>query len=224
MQILALDIAGNPFRWLDIERAITYAARGKVAWEIGDDELIFRGGTRRSGERSKVTLRPVIALAKSEAMVRHLQSLPLGHDNALLFRRDREICAYCGERFDRRSLTRDHIVPRAWGGKDVWTNVVTACRICNMRKACRTPDEARMPLLYIPYEPCRFEHFILTGRRILADQMEYLAARLPRHSRLAPIARTMISQGTSTRLAHRMRKQSRIDRCCAVGRRVCDRS
>ena len=45
------------------------------------------------------------------------------------------------------------------------------------------PDEARMPLLYVPYVPCRFEHFILSERRILADQMEYLAARLPKHSR-----------------------------------------
>lgn len=183
-QILALDIAGNPFRWLDIERAIYYAAGGKVAWEIGEDELVFRGGVRRCGERSQVVLRPVIALAKSEAMVRHMQSLPLGHDNSLLFRRDREICAYCGERFDRRLLTRDHILPRARSGRDIWTNVVTACRECNTRKACRTPDEARMPLLYVPYAPCRFEHFILTGRRILADQMGYLAARLPAHSRL----------------------------------------
>lgn len=183
-QILALDIAGNPFRWLDIEQAIGYAAGGRVAWEIGDSELVFHGGFRRSGERSRIVLRPVIALAKSEAMVRHLKALPLGHENSILFRRDREICAYCGERFDRRSLTRDHIVPRARGGRDVWNNVVTACKCCNMRKACRTPDEARMPLLYVPYEPCRFEHFILTGRRILADQMDYLAARLPPHSRL----------------------------------------
>jgi hypothetical protein len=53
VQILALDIAGNPFRWLDIERAIAYAAGGKVAWEIGDDEFIFHGGTRRTGERSQ---------------------------------------------------------------------------------------------------------------------------------------------------------------------------
>jgi hypothetical protein len=108
MQILALDIAGNPFRCLDIEQAIVYAAGGKVAWEIGDDKLVFRGGVRRTGERSQIALRPVIALAKSEAMVRHLQPLPLGHNNTLLFRRDREICAYCGERFDRRFLTRDH--------------------------------------------------------------------------------------------------------------------
>ncbi|MDR2209582.1 MAG: HNH endonuclease [Azoarcus sp.] len=183
-QILALDIAGNPFRWLDIEQAIGYAAAGRVAWEIGEQELVFHGGVRRSGERSRIALRPVIALARSEAMVRHLRAFPLGHDNAMLFRRDRGICAYCGERVDHRLLTRDHILPRARGGKDAWTNVVTACRYCNMRKACRTPDEARMPLLYIPYEPCRFEHFILSGRRILADQMEYLTARLPSYSRV----------------------------------------
>jgi len=184
-QILALDIAGNPFRWLDIEQAIYYAACGKVAWEIGDDEMVFHGGIQRTGERSTVALRPVIALARSEAMVRHQRPLPLGHDNTLLFRRDRGICAYCGQHVDRRHLTRDHILPRASGGKDIWTNVVTACRYCNMRKACRTPEMARMPLLYVPYEPCRFEHFILTGRQILADQMAYLSARLPPHSRVS---------------------------------------
>jgi hypothetical protein len=183
MQILALDIAGNPFRWLDIERAITYAASNKIAWEIGNHEFVFHGGMRHDGERSQVRVHPVIALARSEAMVRHLQSIPLGHDNTLLFRRDRGICAYCGEHFEHRMLTRDHIRPRARGGLDVWTNVVTACWHCNLKKACQTPEESHMPLLYIPYEPCRFEHFILSGRHILADQMEYLATHLPRHSR-----------------------------------------
>ena len=182
-QILALDIAGNPFRWLGVERAICYTATGKVAWSIGEDEMVFLGGTQRSGERSRVAVRPIIALAKSEAMVRHMGPMALGHDNTLLFRRDREICAYCGERFERRHLTLDHILPRARGGKDVWSNVVTACWHCNTKKACKTPDEANMSLLYVPYEPCRFEHFILSERRILADQMEYLAARLPKHSR-----------------------------------------
>lgn len=44
--------------------------------------------------------------------------------------------------------------------------------------------EAGMPLLYVPYRPCRAEHFILSGRRILADQHEYLASRVRPGSRL----------------------------------------
>ena len=55
-QILALDIAGNPFRWLGVERAISYSATGKVAWAIGEGELVFHGGIQRSGERSRVAV------------------------------------------------------------------------------------------------------------------------------------------------------------------------
>jgi hypothetical protein len=32
--------------------------------------------------------------------------------------------------------------------------------------------------------PCRYEHFILSGRHVLADQHDYLSAKLPKHSRL----------------------------------------
>jgi 5-methylcytosine-specific restriction endonuclease McrA len=63
-------------------------------------------------------------------------------------------------------------------------NVVTACRGCNVRKANRTPEEAKMPLIYAPYVPNRFEGFILRNRRILTDQMQFLLASVPRHSRL----------------------------------------
>jgi 5-methylcytosine-specific restriction endonuclease McrA len=63
-------------------------------------------------------------------------------------------------------------------------NVVTACRRCNTIKGGRSPESARMPLLYAPYVPSRHEHLILQNRRILQDQMEYLMARVPKHSRL----------------------------------------
>jgi hypothetical protein len=59
-------------------------------------------------------------------------------------------------------------------------NVVTACRSCNHRKGNRTPEQAHMPLLYAPYVPSLWEDFILRNRRILADQMEFLMAHLPR--------------------------------------------
>jgi 5-methylcytosine-specific restriction endonuclease McrA len=81
-------------------------------------------------------------------------------------------------------LTREHIKPQGQGGQDVWTNVVTACRGCNHRKGNRTPEQARMPLLYVPYKPNLWEDFILRNRRILADQMTFLAAHLPEGSRL----------------------------------------
>jgi hypothetical protein len=42
-----------------------------------------------------------------------------------------------------------------------------------------------MPLLYTPYVPTLWEDFILRNRRILADQMEFLRAHVPRNSRLA---------------------------------------
>jgi len=63
-------------------------------------------------------------------------------------------------------------------------DLVTACAACNARKANRTPEEAGMPLLYLPYVPSRFEAFLLEGRKIRADVHEWLAARLPKHSRL----------------------------------------
>jgi len=107
-----------------------------------------------------------------------------GLTNFLLFNRDRQLCGYCGERFSVRDLSRDHIIPASRGGRNLWTNVVTSCRSCNTHKANRTPEEARMVLLYVPYAPNRYEHFILRNRRILADQMEYLMSGVPRSSRL----------------------------------------
>ena len=95
------------------------------------------------------------------------------------------IIAYCGDDFHETELTREHIIPFGQHGVDNWMNVVTACRACNHRKANRTPEQAKMPLLYTPYVPTLWEDFILRNRRILADQMEFLRAHVPRNSRLA---------------------------------------
>ena len=58
------------------------------------------------------------------------------------------------------------------------------CKACNGRKGNRLPEEARMSLLYLPYVPSLHEDMILRGRRIVADQMEFLLASVPRSSRL----------------------------------------
>jgi len=182
--ILALDIAGNPFDWIAPQEAVLYYATGKVAWELGERELVFRGGFSRLGVQSRIIVKPIIAVAGSEMMARMLRKeLPLGHQNHLLFKRDRHTCAYCGIQLPHKDLSRDHILPVSRGGKDSWMNCVTACLQCNHEKGDKPVDDFR-PLLYVPYAPCRAEHYLLSGRNVLADQHDYLAARLPRHSRL----------------------------------------
>jgi len=61
--------------------------------------------------------------------------------------------------------------------------VVSACVACNVRKGSRTPQQAAMPLLAVPYRPSWVEHLILSNRNILADQMEFLVSHLPRDRR-----------------------------------------
>jgi 5-methylcytosine-specific restriction endonuclease McrA len=181
--ILALDTAGTPRNWVSAETAVGYYARSLVVYGIGKRQLVFRGGRQRNGERSVIRVDNIIAVRGVDHASAMYQGVPR-LSNTKLFARDRRLCAYCGERFRTSALSREHVVPVSRGGRDVWTNVVTACRDCNARKSDRTPEESGMRLLYLPYVPSRWEDFILANRDIRADQMEYLLAKVPAESRL----------------------------------------
>ncbi|MCG8610265.1 MAG: HNH endonuclease [Pseudomonadales bacterium] len=51
---------------------------------------------------------------------------------------------------------------------------MTSCKRCNNQKADRTPEEAGMQLLAVPFVPSRHEVLFLSNRRILGDQMDFL--------------------------------------------------
>lgn len=57
-----------------------------------------------------------------------------------VYLRDRYRCQYCGERFEERGLTLDHVIPRSKGGKTVWDNVLTCCHDCNAQKRDSMPN------------------------------------------------------------------------------------
>lgn len=135
--VLGLDISGTPFGWLSREAAATYYARNKVAWDLGEDTFTLHGGINHAGERSIIEIKPIIAVAGSDVMAAMQRDVyPLTHENTLLFKRDRNLCAYCGDTFARRELTRDHIIPRSRGGRDVWENCVTALPELQPDKGC----------------------------------------------------------------------------------------
>jgi 5-methylcytosine-specific restriction endonuclease McrA len=178
--ILTLDSTGAPHRWSTWEEGVVYKVKNLIAWSIGD-ETIFRGGkSRMTGEISTVAVPSIVAI-RNLAKVKNRQA---ALTNRNLFGRDRYICAFCGEEVGNHNATRDHIVPVSRGGKNIWTNCITACKRCNNLKDDKTLEEAGMELLYVPYVPDRAEALILANRNILADQHEFLVSHLPKHSRL----------------------------------------
>jgi hypothetical protein len=183
VEVLQLDVSGRPQSWISAkDAAILYASDG-VAWTLGDAFYVLRGGMqRRTGLQSRIEVHPIIAVRGAVPSRAWRQTPALS--NPKLFARDRLVCAYCGGRFHTDDLTREHIVPTSRGGHDTWMNCITACRACNGHKGNRLPEEANMSLMYLPYVPSLHEDMILRGRRILADQMEFLLASVPRHSRL----------------------------------------
>ena len=183
--VLQLDKAGNPHGWISYQDSVYYYAKDIVAWSMGEVEFTLRGGTNaKTGERSKLTVNTIIAI-DGEVSAKRMEMFnrtPL--TNRALFRRDWNLCAYCGEEFTIAQLTRDHVIPRSKGGPDVWENVVTACGKCNKAKDNNLLEDTNMELLYVPYAPNRAEFLILQNRRILADQMEFLLKRVPQDSRV----------------------------------------
>lgn len=184
--ILTLDKSGQPWGWITWENAVTYHAKELVLWQTGVSDFEFFGGvSRMTGERSRISTQSIIAVDGMDVGKLGAKAFKEpAVENRLLFRRDRHLCGYCGHVYDDEKLTRDHILPVRMGGKDKWMNLVSACRGCNHRKADRTPEGARMPLLYVPYVPNRNEYLILKNRKILADQMEYLLAGVSPNSRI----------------------------------------
>lgn len=70
-----------------------------------------------------------------------------------VYARDGFRCQYCGDSFSIEDLSYDHVVPRSAGGRRTWTNIVTACKPCNLRKGNRTCDETSMWPLQSPRQP-----------------------------------------------------------------------
>jgi len=185
-QVLRTDVAGMPLEWIDYRDAVRLYHTDQVAYTCGQPLYRIHGGIcAATGRRSVVEVNSIVAtLGRSpggpELRDRYVPPL----NNKTLFRRDGNICMYCATRFLSRDLTRDHVRPLSRGGTDRWRNVVTACRRCNNHKGGRSPEEAGMQLIAVPFTPTYAEYIYLKGRRVLADQMEFLLAHIPRGSPL----------------------------------------
>jgi 5-methylcytosine-specific restriction endonuclease McrA len=185
-QVLRTDQAGVPLEWIDYQDAVRLYYLDQVAFTCGSLLYEVHGGTNAiTGLRSVISVNSIIATHGNKTLLSKIRARyvpPL--NNRALFRRDAHLCMYCGKHFPISDLSRDHVTPVSQGGRDQWKNVVTACRRCNNHKAGRTPEQAGMELLAVPFTPNYAEYIYLQGRRVLADQMKFLLAHFPRSSPL----------------------------------------
>ncbi|MDZ7684841.1 MAG: HNH endonuclease [Gammaproteobacteria bacterium] len=183
VRVLRLNTAGMPVEWLSWQEAVRLHARELVTWTYGEEVMKVHGGhSRVTGEQTVMRLSSIMA-CKGKVHASSHKEPPL--TNRALFRRDQNICLYCGQRFGEIHLSRDHVIPISRGGKDLWTNVVTACKRCNARKGSLMPDECNMELLALPYQPNHAEYLALThSGRILGDRMAFLRKQFSANSRL----------------------------------------
>lgn len=182
-RILRVNVGGQPVEWLSWQDAVCLYARGLVVWTLGESVLRIRGGYSRIHQRQTVIELNSIIACDGQIVPRSNPVPPL--TNRALFRRDQNLCLYCGGEFQDVHLTRDHVVPRSRGGTDVWDNVVAACKRCNHHKGNRLLEEIALDLQALPYTPNFAEYLaLINSGRILGDQMEFLKAQFGRDSRL----------------------------------------
>lgn len=66
-------------------------------------------------------------------------------------------CVYCKGKSGDSVLETDHVIPKSRGGTDRITNLVIACRTCNLDKGARTAEEYGFP--EVQKEAARFRAF-----------------------------------------------------------------
>lgn len=162
--VLVLNKFYLPINIVTVRRAfaILYKDESEVLDEV--DEVVkpftfnewIRYSFTLNGEREYVrTIRFRIAVPRVIRLLRCM-SIPkyeVKLTKKSILQRDGHTCQYCGKKYQMNKLTIDHIIPRSKGGKTSWTNMVTACVNCNLRKGRRLPWEVGMKLIKSPSAP-----------------------------------------------------------------------
>ncbi|HTG91581.1 MAG TPA: HNH endonuclease [Pyrinomonadaceae bacterium] len=138
-RVLLLNQTYEPLGTVSVARAIIMTFKNSVFVEEYDGVRVLRSAHDEFPVPSVIRRRVYINIRR-----RREQS---GMKRLRIYIRDKFRCQYCGEKKGVDGLTLDHILPRSRGGDNSPVNIVTACVACNNRKANRTPEEARMPLL-----------------------------------------------------------------------------
>ena len=145
-RVLVLNADYSPINVTSVYRGFTLVHKGKAEVLKSSDNPIVAG--------IQEFVRPLVIRLLNYVKWR-VRKLKVTRQR--LFKRDNYECAYCGT---KKNLTIDHILPKSRGGQNNWTNLVTCCSSCNLRKGSKTPEEFGVKLRYKIYEPTIFSNAI----------------------------------------------------------------
>lgn len=152
---LVLNADYTPLAIINWQKAILWSFKDEHSYHINVDIIDFYKDDFIVGANYKKY--PIPAVAKTHKYFRiHNSRIKFSRKN--LFIRDNYSCQYCGTQLESHKLTYDHVIPKSiWTNPNRsptnWTNIVTACVKCNLKKGNRTPQQANMPLKNLPVMP-----------------------------------------------------------------------
>ncbi len=154
--VLLLNQNYEPLTICNVRRAIRLIFMGKA-------EMVEKNSGWIHTVSQEFPIPSVIRLSRFTKVPR--KRIQLNRRNLLI--RDDYTCQYCGRK--THPLTIDHVIPKQYGGKDTWENLVVACLACNHKKANRTPEQAGMKLIKQPRKP----HYFFYLQKIIGVKDEH---------------------------------------------------
>lgn len=127
-----------PLSVIDWQEAVRYLVLDKASVMSWYDDWIVRSASWETRVPAVMMLREY---QKPKSTMR------LSKRN--IFLRDGYTCQYCGCEVTDQTATLDHVHPISQGGKSTWTNLSTACKTCNYKKAASTKMKPKI----MPYKP-----------------------------------------------------------------------
>jgi 5-methylcytosine-specific restriction endonuclease McrA len=149
-QVLVLNSDFTPLNVTSLQKSVKLVLKGKAEVLKENIEKILTA----SGE----FVRPLIIRLLNYVKFR---TKPIKISRHRIYARDNHQCVYCGS---KKSLTIDHVIPRSKGGLNTWTNMVTSCFSCNVKKGDKSLEQSKMKLNSQPYEPQFFTE--IAGRSL----------------------------------------------------------
>ncbi len=164
-RVLLLNATFEPLKVIDWKRAIRLLTLEKV--EVLEEY-----------DREVRSITFAIKLPSVLRLLRYVKyrKKDIKFSRANIYARDNFQCQYCGDSFESQDLTFDHVIPKRYGGKTEWSNIVTSCYRCNRVKGGKVLKEVGFKLRKKPVKPdwVPFLMITISARSVPDSWRDYL--------------------------------------------------